>query len=90
METNNFSNVMLHRYKEAYGLTSWYQVAKKLEVSESNVRKWRKGRNQMSWEMAFKMADLLQIPDQFVVLELLPHKIKNQRLINALEEMRTQ
>lgn len=85
----NLTNVMLDRYKTAFGLTSEYQLAKNLDVSHTNIYNWRKGRSQMDWDMAFKLADILQIPDQFVVFELLPHKIKNPRVIKVLEEART-
>ena len=42
----------------------------------------------MDWEMAFRIADMLELDDQFVVHSLLEDKYENPRLISALHEGR--
>ncbi|WP_039977853.1 helix-turn-helix domain-containing protein [Vibrio jasicida] len=85
MSELNYSNMVLDRFKSMHNLTSEYQLAKKLGVSESQLRHWRKGRSQMDWDMAFYMADKLSIEGHFVLAALLPHKIKNARLNKELK-----
>ncbi|WP_428431566.1 transcriptional regulator [Photobacterium chitinilyticum] len=63
-------------------------MAKKLGVNDSRLYKWRKELNSMDWNMAFKVADILEMDDQKVVYGLLEDKYENQRLINALTEGR--
>ncbi|ERM57681.1 MULTISPECIES: hypothetical protein [Vibrio] len=84
----NFTNSLLDRVKAKYELTSDYQLSKKLDVQQSRVSNWRKGRSSMEWEMAFFISDLLQEDDQNVVYGLIDDKYKNPRLINALHEGR--
>lgn len=84
MTNVNYSNEVLNRYKSIHGLTSEYQLAKKLGVTESLLRHWRKGRSQMDWDMAFYMADKLSIEGHVVLAALLPHKIKNKRFNKEL------
>ncbi|MGF1826369.1 transcriptional regulator [Vibrio splendidus] len=84
----NFTNSLLDRVKAKYELTSDYQLSKKLDVQQSRVSNWRKGRSSMEWEMAFFISDLLQEDDQNVVYGLIDDKYKNPRLINALHQGR--
>ncbi|MGF1716980.1 transcriptional regulator [Photobacterium chitinilyticum] len=83
-----YTNELLNMVKSRYKLTSEYQLAKKLGVNDSRLYKWRKELNSMDWNMAFKVADILEMDDQKVVYGLLEDKYENQRLINALTEGR--
>ena len=79
---------LLNRVKTRYGLTSDYQLAKKLGISSARVSNWMKQKSSMDWDMAFQIADLLDLDDQNVVYGLLEDKHKNPRIINALEGTR--
>jgi len=79
-----YTNEILNMVKTKFNLTSEYKLAKKLEVSEARLYKWRKELNSMDWDMAFQVADLLEINDQEVVHGLLDDKYENPRLIKAL------
>lgn len=80
----NYTNLLLDRVKAKYSLTSDYQLAKMIGVGTGRMGNWRKGVCSMDWEIAFKVADLLELDDQNVVYGLLDDKYKNPRLINAL------
>ncbi|ASI90972.1 MULTISPECIES: hypothetical protein [Vibrio] len=84
----NYTNALLDRVKARYELTSEYKLAQKLEVGEGRLRHWRKGRCSMDWDIAFRIADLLEEDDQNVVYGLIEDKYTNPRLINALQEAR--
>lgn len=86
MKKIDYANLVLNRYKSMHGLTSEYQLAKNLGIAESTLWSWRKGNNQMDWDMAFKMADELSIDGHFVLAALLPHKIKNPRFNKELRK----
>lgn len=75
------------RLKPKYKLTSEYQLAQKLDVNHSRLYRWRKEQNSMDWEVAFKIADMLNLEDQCVVSGLIDDKYKNPRLINALHQI---
>ncbi|KLU99018.1 hypothetical protein ABT56_23060 [Photobacterium aquae] len=79
---------LLDMVKAKYGLTSDYQLAKKLGVSSARVSNWRNMKASLEWDTAFQVADLLGINDQNVVYGLLEDKYQNPRLINALSEGR--
>ncbi|MDO6496852.1 transcriptional regulator [Photobacterium sanguinicancri] len=83
-----YTNELLNMVKTRFSLSSEYQLAKKLEVNDSRLYKWRKELNSMDWEMAFRIADMLELDDQFVVHSLLEDKYENPRLISALHEGR--
>ncbi|MGF1723606.1 transcriptional regulator [Photobacterium nomapromontoriensis] len=83
-----YTNELLDMVKAKYSLTSEYQLAKKLSISQSRLHNWRKELNSMDWEVAFQIADLLEFNDQKVVYGLLEDKYQNSRLINALSEGR--
>ncbi|MBV1841092.1 MULTISPECIES: helix-turn-helix domain-containing protein [Photobacterium] len=78
---------LLNELKGRYELTSDYQLAKKLGVSSARVSNWMKGKNNLDWDTAFQVADLLEISDQIVVHGLLKDKYENPRVINALDEI---
>ncbi|KLU98921.1 hypothetical protein ABT56_23085 [Photobacterium aquae] len=80
---------LLQQVKRRYTLTSDYQLAKKLGVSSARVSNWMKGKNNLDWDIAFQVADLLEINDQNVVYGLLKDKYENPRFINALDDGRT-
>lgn len=84
----NYTNRLLDRVKAKFELTSDYQLAKKLDIRPGRVSNWRKGVSSMEWEIAFRIADLLQEADQNVVYGLLDDKEKNPRVINALHQGR--
>lgn len=86
MTVINYTNSLLNRVKAKFELTSEYQLGKKLDVHESTLYNWRKGRSNMDWDMAFKLADILGENDQNVVFGLLQSKMKNPRVIKALEK----
>ncbi|MGF1702506.1 transcriptional regulator [Photobacterium makurazakiensis] len=79
-----YTNELLNEVKAKYNLPSEYKLAQKLGVHDSRLYKWRKELNSMDWDMAFQVADLLEIDDQIVVHGLLKDKYENPRLINAL------
>ncbi len=79
-----YTNELLDMVKDRYSLTSDYKLAQKLDVSRSRLSKWRNELNSMDWEIAFKIADLLNLDDQKVVYGLLEDKYENPRLVNAL------
>ncbi|MGR5324126.1 helix-turn-helix domain-containing protein [Vibrio sp. DNB22_17_1] len=81
----NYTNVLLDKLKTHAGLTSDYQLAKFLDVGTSRISNYRNGRSVLDWEIAFKIADLLELNDQDVVFGLLEEKTLNPRLINALQ-----
>ncbi|WP_311568407.1 helix-turn-helix domain-containing protein [Photobacterium arenosum] len=76
---------LLNMVKAKYSLETDYQVAKKLGVTSSRVSNWMRERNAMDWDVAFKVADLLDMDDQNVVYGLLQDKYENPRLINVLK-----
>ncbi|EHK9186052.1 transcriptional regulator [Vibrio vulnificus] len=82
----NYTNALLDRVKAKLELSSDYQLAKLLEVSTGRIGNYRAGRSVLDWNMAFKIADLLEEDDQKVVFGLLEDKYSNPRLINALQE----
>ena len=82
---NNYTNALLDRVKAKLDLTSDYQLAKFLEVGTSRIGNYRSGRSNLDWNMAFRIADLLEENDQNVVFGLIAEKYSNPRLINALE-----
>ncbi|MGR5209634.1 transcriptional regulator [Vibrio rotiferianus] len=84
----NYTNALLDRVKAKLELTSDYQLAKFLEVGTSRISNYRNGRSHLDWDMAFRIADLLEEDDQNVVHGLIDDKYKNPRLINALHEGR--
>ncbi len=51
----------LDAVKVAYGLTSDYQLAKKLAVTHSSISHYRSGRNFMDDSLAVKVAYLLDV-----------------------------
>lgn len=51
----------LDAVKAAYGLTSDYQLAKKLAVTHSSISHYRSGRNFMDDSLAVKVAYLLDL-----------------------------
>ena len=75
--------------KARYKLGSDYQLAKKLGVSTARVSNWMKRKSHMDWDIAFQVADLLEIDDQKVVYRLLKDIYENPRLINVLDEQST-
>ncbi|EKO3785703.1 MULTISPECIES: helix-turn-helix domain-containing protein [Vibrio] len=81
----NYTNVLLDQLKTQLELTSDYQLAKLLDVGTSRISNYRNGRSVLDWELAFKIADLLELDDQDVVYGLLDEKTVNPRLINALQ-----
>ncbi|EGR2358306.1 TPA: helix-turn-helix transcriptional regulator [Vibrio parahaemolyticus] len=83
----NYTNELLDAVKAKYELTSEYKLAQKLDVNHSRLYCWRKGKNSMDWEVAFKIADMLNLEDQCVVSGLIDDKYKNPRLINALHQI---
>ncbi len=84
-----FTVELLEMVKARYSLTSDYQLAKKLGVTSARVSNWRCGKNSMDWDIAFQIADLLEINDQKVVYGLLDDKHENPRIIKALHEGRS-
>mgnify|MGYP000206044542 CR=1 FL=1 len=86
MAVINYTNALLNRVKAKYDLTSEYQLARKLRVSDVRLYNWRKGRCGMDWDIAFKIADMLGESDQKVVYGLLPSKQKNARVIKVIED----
>ncbi|AAO07269.1 Phage protein [Vibrio vulnificus] len=82
----NYTNALLDRLKAKLELGSDYQLAKVLEVGTSRISNYRNGRSVLDWNIAFKIADLLEEDDQKVVFGLLEDKYSNPRLINALQE----
>ncbi|EGR7968096.1 TPA: transcriptional regulator [Vibrio vulnificus] len=81
----NYTNQLLDRVKSKYELSSDYKLARLLEVGTGRLANWRSGICSMDWEVAFRIADLLELDDQNVVYGLLDDKYKNPRLINALQ-----
>ncbi|MFW1559594.1 transcriptional regulator [Vibrio parahaemolyticus] len=81
----NYTNILLDRVKAKYELGSDYKLAQKLGVGRSRVAHWRAGSCSMDWEIAFKIADLLELDDQDLVFGLIDDKYNNPRLINALQ-----
>ncbi|WP_120512006.1 helix-turn-helix domain-containing protein [Photobacterium salinisoli] len=75
---------LLNQVKAKYSLTTDYQLSKILGVSRARVSNWMLGKNSMEWDVAFKVADLLQIDDQNVVSCILHDKYENPRLFKAL------
>lgn len=86
MQVINYTNALLNRVKAKYELTSEYQLAKKLKVSEKRLYNWRRGLSGMDWDVAFHIADILGESDQNVVFGLLPNKQKNRRVIKVLRD----
>ena len=83
---SNYTNQLLDRVKTEFGLTSDYQLAKKLGIGTGRIGNWRKGRCAMDWNVAFEIADILHESDQNVVNGLLIEKFTNPRVINVLRE----
>jgi transcriptional regulator with XRE-family HTH domain len=77
---------LLNTVKTKYDLDSDYQLAKKLGVSTARVSNWMKRKSLMDWEVAFQVADLIEINDQEVVYGLLNDKYENPRVIKALQQ----
>lgn len=77
---------LLNMVKSRYDLGTDYQLAKKLGVSSARVSNWMKAKCAMDWEMAFQVADLIEINDQEVVYGLLNDKYENPRVIKVLQQ----
>lgn len=77
---------LLNTVKTKYDLDSDYQLAKKLGVSTARVSNWMKRKSLMDWEVAFQVADLIEINDQEVVYGLLNDKYENPRVIKVLQQ----
>ncbi|MDC5808085.1 transcriptional regulator [Vibrio europaeus] len=88
MPVFNYTNALLNRVKAKYQIKTEYKLARKIGVTDSRLRKWRKGTCGMDWDIAFRIADMLGESDQNVVLGLLPNKQKNERVIKVLDEIR--
>lgn len=57
----------LDAVKAAYGLTSDYQLAKKLAVSTSRITNYRTNRSTMDDSLALQIADLLDVEPLLVM-----------------------
>ncbi|WP_281222793.1 helix-turn-helix domain-containing protein [Photobacterium sanguinicancri] len=75
---------LLNKVKTKYSLPTDYQLAKKLGVSTARVSNWMNSKSSMDWDIAFQIADMLEIDDQKVVHGLLEDKYENPRLVNVL------
>ncbi|NLS13348.1 transcriptional regulator [Vibrio sp. SM6] len=85
-----YTNMLLDRVKNKLSLKSDYQLSKLLGVSTSRIGNYRSERSVLDWELAFKIADLLEEDDQNVVYGLIDDKYKNPRLVNALQAIQHQ
>lgn len=63
MKTSDF----LDKLKAAYGLTSDYQLAKKLGASTARISNYRTGSNFFDDLMVLKVAELLELDPLFVL-----------------------
>ncbi|MCG7500056.1 helix-turn-helix domain-containing protein [Vibrio sp. Of7-15] len=79
-----YTIALLNRVKAKHELTSDYQLAKILGVSTARVSNWMNGKCSFDWDIAFQIADMLELDDQDVVYNLLEDKYENPRFINAL------
>lgn len=61
---------LVEHFKERTGITSMYGVAKRLEIPESTVQGWCKGRRVMTDESALQIAEILDLPTEWVILSL--------------------
>lgn len=57
----------LDAVKAAYLLTSDYQLAKKLAISQCSITNYRKGRTVMDNDLAVKVSELLDLDALYVV-----------------------
>jgi hypothetical protein len=70
----------LDAVKAAYGLTSDYQLFKKLAVSQSSISNYRAGRSFMDDSLAVKIGHLLDIDPLFVMASV--HAEREERAGN--------
>ncbi len=80
---------LMEMVKARFAIESDYKLAQKLGISRSRVSLWRNEHNGMDWDVAFQIADLLDLDDQNVVINLLKDKYENPRIIKALESSAT-
>lgn len=57
----------LDQLKASYGLTSDYQLAKKLVISQSSITNYRSGRNFMDNDLCVRVSELLDLDPLFVL-----------------------
>ncbi|MFM2481171.1 helix-turn-helix domain-containing protein [Celerinatantimonas sp. YJH-8] len=77
---------LLEMLKLDRDLSSDYKVAKYLNVTQQTVSKWRNGTS-MSAEMAFKIAEDLNLDIDAVYLSLLIDKAKSEKEKNVLKRL---
>ena len=75
---------LLTRLKARYGGASDYAAAKILDVSRYAISKWRNGHNPISFDMAVKAADLLELPLDRVLLECQLERTDDPELRQAI------
>jgi len=74
---------LLDLLKEEAELPSDYAVARFLNITPQAVSRWRKG-NVMSEETAIKVARVLKMDQEFVVISNIVERQKNERIRERL------
>ncbi|GDY26026.1 hypothetical protein AHAT_19160 [Agarivorans sp. Toyoura001] len=77
---------LLDGLKARRDISSDYKLAKYLGITQQAVSKLRNGTS-MSEEMAFKIADDLEMDAELVVLSILLEKAKNERTKSILKKL---
>ena len=81
---------ILDTLKAEYGLTSDYQLAKKLGTSTSRVGNYRSGRSKFDDEMVLQVENLLDLPEGSLLLEIQSQRTKCKTAAEILHKLSKQ
>lgn len=81
------STQYLEAVKSRHNLASDYAAAKFLGVTISTARSWAKGSHSMNDEMALKMAELLDIKPEKILLDIHAERAKDSKAKKVFEKL---
>ena len=76
----------LDAVKSRYGWTSDYKLAQELEITRSAMSKYRKGKITIGDDICFKVADLLKIAPEIVLIDVLAERTKFPKVSKILHK----
>lgn len=74
---------LLTLLKAHYGGVSDYRLAKNLDVTPQAVSKWKKGNHTLSDEMAIRVAEILGLDTDYVLLSIYAERTKGDAASHA-------
>jgi transcriptional regulator with XRE-family HTH domain len=82
----NVTNDLLDEVREAHGLTSDYALAQLLGVGPAAISNYRRGRSQMSDDMALRVAKLLGRPPAPILAQIAAERAKDPEVAHVWRE----